>query len=305
MESLLLLSCCLGLGIIFRQSRLLPENAYRTLNSFVIYAALPALILEKIPAIPFTGSVLYPVLMPWLIFGLSIPFFAWLGHRKGWSKETIGCLTLTAGLGNTSFIGIPVMQMIWGEAGVQIAILADQPGSFAALSTLGIGVASYYATGSSTARDILLRVFRFPPFLAFVLALILKAGGWQFPDITHLTLSRLGSMVVPLALVSVGMQLNPSWPGKELPKLLWGLGYKLLFAPAIIFVLYILVLGNSSLLSQGSVMEAAMGPMITAAIVATNFSLKPELVGRIVGFGIPASFITLPLWYYIIQWFSV
>lgn len=302
MENLLLLVCCLGLGILFRQSRLLPENAYLSLNGFVIYAALPALVLEKIPAIPFSGNVLYPVLMPWLIFGLSIPFFAWLGKRKGWSRQTIGCLTLTAGLGNTSFVGIPVMQMLWGEPGVQVAILADQPGSFAALATLGIAVASYYASGTSTLKDVLLRVVRFPPFLAFVLALILKGGDWQLPEITHFTLSRLGSMVVPLALVSVGMQLKASPPGKELGKLAWGLGFKLLLAPALIFALYILVLGNKSLLSQGSVMEAAMGPMITAAIVATNFGLDPALVGRVVGLGIPASFLTLPLWYLLLQY---
>lgn len=302
MENLLLLVCCLGLGILFRQSRLLPENAYLSLNGFVIYAALPALVLEKIPGIPFSGNVLYPVLMPWLIFGLSIPFFAWLGKRKGWSRQTIGCLTLTAGLGNTSFVGIPVMQMLWGEPGVQVAILADQPGSFAALATLGIGIASYYASGTSTLKDVLLRVVRFPPFLAFILALILKGGGWQLPEITHFTLSRLGSMVVPLALVSVGMQLKASPPGKELGKLAWGLGFKLILAPAVIFTLYILVLGNKSLLSQGSVMEAAMGPMITAAIVATNFGLDPALVGRVVGLGIPASFLTLPLWYLLLQY---
>lgn len=304
MESLLLLICCLGLGVFFRKSKLLPENAYLSLNGFVIYAALPALILEKIPAISFTGNVVYPILMPWLIFGLSIPFFAWLGKQKGWNRQTTGCLTLTAGLGNTSFVGIPVMQMLWGEEGVQVAILADQPGSFAALATVGIMVASYYSSGHSTLQDILLRVVRFPPFLAFVLAIILKGSGWQLPDIFHYTLSRLGSMVVPLALVSVGMQLNPSAPGKELPKLLWGLGYKLLFAPALIFILYLLILRNHSLPAYGSVMEAAMGPMITAAIVATNFGLRPELVGRMVGFGIPASFLTLPLWYFILQLFG-
>lgn len=302
MENLLLLVCCLGLGILFRQSRLLPENAHLSLNGFVIYAALPALVLEKIPAIPFSGNVLYPVLMPWLIFGLSIPFFAWLGKHKGWHRETIGCLTLTAGLGNTSFVGIPVMQMLWGEPGVQVAILADQPGSFAALATLGIGVASYYASGTSTFKDVLLRVVRFPPFLAFVLALILKGGDWRLPEITHFSLSLLGSMVVPLALVSVGMQLKASTPGKELGKLAWGLGFKLILAPALIFTLYILVLENKSLLSQGSVMEAAMGPMITAAIVATNFGLNPSLVGRVVGLGIPASFLTLPLWYLLLQY---
>lgn len=301
MDSLILLVCCLTLGLLFRGSKAFPEKAYLSLNSFIIYAALPALVLEKIPAIPFSGDVLMPVLMPWLLFITAIAFFAWLGHLLGWSRQTIGCLTITCGLGNTSFVGIPVMQMIWGEAGVQIAILADQPGSFAALATLGIGTASYYASGKSSLKEILLRVFRFPPFLAFLFALLLNQAGWSMPELFSYTLHTLGQMVVPLALVSVGMQLKPGWPGKQWSLMAWGLGYKLLLAPALIFFLYIGLLGNHSLMSYGSVMEAAMGPMITAAIIATNFGLKPELVGRMVGFGIPLSFLTLSLWYFLLQ----
>lgn len=242
--------------------------------------------------------------MPWAVFALAVCFFLFLGNRLGWDRQTTGCLIITCGFGNTSFVGIPVMQMLYGEKGVQIAILADQPGTFTALAILGIMAASYFSPGKSTAKELAVRVFSFPPFLAFLLALFLNVNGWQMPEITAFTIAQLGNMVVPLALISVGMQLNPSVPGKEWFLLAWGLGYKLLVAPAVIFVVYILILGNQSLLSQGSVMEAAMGPMITAAIVATNFGLKPDLVGRMVGFGIPASFLTLSLWYWLLQAFA-
>ena len=164
MDSLLLLVCCLALGIAFRMSGLLPEKAYLTLNTLIIYAALPALILQKIPAIPFSSNVLLPVLMPWLIFGLAIPFFVLAGKYFKWDRQTTGCLIITCGFGNTSFVGIPILQMLWGEKGVQIAIMADQPGSFAALSTIGIVVASYFSTGKSSAGELVSRVFRFPPF---------------------------------------------------------------------------------------------------------------------------------------------
>ena len=301
MESLILLFCCLGLGILFRQVRLLPENAYLSLNGLIIYVALPALILHKIPLISFTAEVAYPIAMPWLIFSLAIPFFILLGRQLQWSKQSIGCLILCCGLGNTSFIGIPVMQLLWGEAGVQVAILADQPGSFAALSTAGILMASYFSGGGASAKELVSRVLRFPPFLVFMLALLLKFSGIFIPELLTFTLARLGSLVVPLALFSVGLQLQPSAPGKDLPKLAWGLGYKLILAPALIYVLYILVLEQHDITGKGSVMEAAMGPMITAAIVATNFKLDPPLVGRVVGMGIPLSFVSLLFWYWILS----
>lgn len=304
MGSLLLLACCLLLGILFRRRGLLPDKAYLTLNSVVIYVALPALILQKIPLISFNSSVLMPVLMPWAVFFMAVGIFTFLGSRLKWDRQTTGCLILTCGFGNTSFVGIPVMQMLYGEPGVQIAILADQPGSFAALAILGILAASYFSAGKSTKRELAVKVFSFPPFLAFLLALCLNLMELQMPEVTQFTLRQLGNLVVPLALLSVGMQLKPSVPGKEWTLLAWGLGYKLIIAPAVIFGLYILILKNYSILSQGSVIEAAMGPMITAAIIATNFGLKPELTGRMVGFGIPASFLTLPLWYLLLQVFA-
>lgn len=300
MENLVLLFCCLGVGMLFRHIRLLPENAYLSLNGLIVYVALPALILHKIPLIRFTAEVAYPIAMPWIAFGLAIPFFILMGRQLQWSKQSIGCLILCCGLGNTSFIGIPVMQMLWGEAGVQVAILADQPGSFAALSTAGILVASYFSGGDTSAKELTGRILRFPPFLAFMLALLLKFTDAQIPELFIFTLARLGSLVVPLALFSVGLQLSPSAPGKDLPKLAWGLGYKLIFAPAFIYVLYLLLLEEHSLAGKGSVMEAAMGPMITAAIVATNFKLDPPLVSRVLGIGIPLSFGSLLFWYWIL-----
>jgi predicted permease len=55
-----------------------------------------------------------------------------------------GCLILTAGLGNTSFLGFPIIEALYGQEGMKTAILVDQPGTFVVLSTLGIIVATMY-----------------------------------------------------------------------------------------------------------------------------------------------------------------
>jgi hypothetical protein len=45
-----------------------------------------------------------------------------------------------------------------------------------------------------------------------------------------------------------------------------------------------------------TLVEAAMGPMITGAIVAVEHGLDAELCSLLVGAGIPLSLITVPLW---------
>jgi len=76
-----------------------------------------------------------------------------------------------------------------------------------------------------------------------------------------------------------------------------GLAYKLLLGPAIIYLLYVTLLGASGTAVQVTIFEAAMAPMITAGIIAIDHDLNPQLVGMLVGIGIPLSFLTLHFWH--------
>ena len=44
------------------------------------------------------------------------------------------------------------------------------------------------------------------------------------------------------------------------------------------------------------IFEAAMGPMIGAAVVANHYKLDPALTSLMVGNGIPLSLLIAPLW---------
>ena len=60
-------------------------------------------------------------------------------------------------------------------------------------------------------------------------------------------------------------------------------------------------MANIALTTQVTIFEAAMAPQIGAAIVAIEHKLDPPLITLMVGIGIPLSFLTLPLWWYILQ----
>jgi predicted permease len=114
---------------------------------------------------------------------------------------------MCAGFGNTSFIGIPVIQALYGEEGLKTVMLVDQPG-FIALSTVGILVANFYSGSKDSLLKHLTKIIKFPPFIAFIIALILNAFSIEIPKEIDETLLKLGSTTVPLALVSVGSQMK-------------------------------------------------------------------------------------------------
>jgi predicted permease len=268
----------------------------------VIYISLPGLALYYIPKIEISTQLLYPLGVAWLGFGLAWLLFGTLGKIYKWSANLTGCLILTAGLGNTSFVGFPVIEALYGKEGLKTAIIVDQPGTFVVLSTLGIVVATMYSKGASGTGAIARRILFFPPFVAFFIALYMNIFKYDFADTLQPVFQRLGNTVTPVALVAVGMQLKIDPRSRHWKFLALGLFYKLMLMPLFFFMLYKIILKGNSLEINVSVMEAAMAPMITASILASSHGLKPRLSGMMIGVGIPLSFATLALWYYIITY---
>lgn len=294
MNNLALLILCFVAGVLLRHLRRMPDNAPATLNSFIIHISLPALALLYIHQLKFSAEVLLVGLMAWLVFGLSVAFFWLVGRWLQLTRATTGALMLVGGLGNTSFFGLPMVEVYFGKEGLATAIIADQLGSFFALSVLGVTVAGIYSSGRPTAAEIAKRIVLFPPFISLAIALILipvEYAGW----FTAL-LVRLGDTLAPLALLSVGMQLRLGHVAEQKRNLAIGLGFKLLAAPLAIYLLYVQLLGAHGQAIRITVFEAAMPPMITAAIVATEHELNPALVNAMVAVGLLAAFATLYGW---------
>ena len=295
-ENLALVFVSLALGALFRKMKVFPSNMAHALNRFVIYVSLPALTLKLMHSLRLDVDSLVPVLTPWILFGVGFLFFYGVARWTRWGASDRGALILTGSLGNTSFVGFPLLEAFFGTSALATGILVDQPGTFLAASTLGILTASFHSGKSAKASDVARKVFSFPPFLAILLSLILRP--FPIPGAVMAVLDRLGGTLAPLALLAVGLQLHFDRASlkRERLKLFWGLGFKLLLAPLFFVALYrgVLHLGGEAI--RITLVESAMAPMITAGILANEYNLNPELANLMIGIGIPLSLLTTYLW---------
>ncbi len=298
MHNLLLLVVCFLAGVLLRVSGKLPQTTPSVLNGFIIHVSLPAVTLLYIHELTVSEEVLYMAAMPWLHFGLGALFFLLLGKLLNLPRATVGALMLTGGMGNTSFLGLPMIEAFYGKAGLASGIIVDQLGSFMVLSTLGITVAGMYSDGKPSAGEILKRVIFFPPFIALVISVALIPV--DYPVWFSALLRRLADTLAPLALLSVGYQLNPVHFRGNVLNLFLGLGFKLLLAPLFFYLLYVQFLGLGGLPIKVTLFEAAMPPMITAGIIAAEHGINPPLANMMVAVGVVLSFLTLFLWYLIL-----
>ncbi|MFA7404480.1 MAG: AEC family transporter, partial [Pelobacteraceae bacterium] len=125
----------MSLGILFRRLKAFPPETVQVLNMFALYVSLPALILLKVPQIIFSGEILVPIAVAWGALVISAALIAALSRIYNWPASVTGVLLLVVPLGNTSFMGVPMISAFFGDAGLRHLVVYDQFGTMLIFAT--------------------------------------------------------------------------------------------------------------------------------------------------------------------------
>lgn len=293
MEQFAFIIVLLAIGILLQKSDA-PADFAKSLNFFVIYVSLPATVLVQVPKIQFDFSALGVILMPWLLLPIVIAIVILMTRNH--PPHTRAALLLVMPLGNTSFVGIPIVHTLLGEEAIPYVLMYDQFGTFLILSLYGAAVIARYETGMFHKRLILKKLLFFPPFIFLVFALLVG----EMPLGIQPYLQLLSSTLVPLALVSVGYSMKF---GGEVDYGLFtqSLVLKLLIMPLVAFGI-LFVMGTEPLALKTAVLESGMPSMITAGALAIAAGFAPALSAALVGYGIIIALVTLPIIAYLLEW---
>jgi len=240
-DNFYLILACLGIGLLLRRAPGMPATSASALNGYALNVALPAVILANLPLLNISSALLIPALTPWLLMLLVIPLVLALAQLLGWPREVTGALLIILPLGNTAYLGVPLVQSFFGQEAVPYAVVYDQLGSFLALAAYTPVIAALYgpALERPTAGKILARIFTFPPFLALLAGLLLR--GVALPPLTNQLLEMLAATLIPVVMVAVGLQITVRFQRSELLPLSCALGVKLLLMPACAWLLWMLL----------------------------------------------------------------
>jgi len=284
----------IALGRLFAAGRVLPENAADTLNRVVIVLCLPALIFIHVPTLEPSWDLLPLVLIPWLLLALTVVMVLLAARAFAFSRPVTAVLLVLIPLGNTSFLGFPLIEALLGADKVRFAVVYDQFGSFLIVCTHVLLVLAWYGDGPApSAATIARRIVTFPPFVALVGALLL--GNAWFPDWLDALAQAFADMLLPLVTLAVGLQLKLRLVPEYRWPLAFGLAGKLIVLPAAALAMA-LVAGVGPPILDVAVLESAMPPMITAAALASSARLAPPLASAMVAWGVLFSAATVPFW---------
>lgn len=267
----------------------------RWATQWVISIALPAVALVAIPSLEINKQLVAPVLAPILVFVISALIF-FIGFKSIFSSEERLVLAILGGLGNTSFLGFPFITFFYGMEPMSYAVVYDQIGFLLLVSVTQVFIAKQ--KNEVDIRGILKRIVLFPPFIALCVSFMIPEA--FFSETLTRILKGLSASLSPVAMVIVGYQIATHVDVVFTKSMFYGIGYKLLVAPMIIFLAFYFFNVETQVFKV-TVLEAAMAPMVTPAIILTTHSIAPKLTAQILCWGIIFSFVTVPLWYWMVE----
>ena len=222
---------CWGFGARFA----VPARVTSVLDRYVISLALPALIIATMSTVDIDSGAALPVVCAWVSMALCALGVVLVGRALNWGRSTVGALLMVGVLGNTSFLGIGVVRAVLGDEYVAAAISYDQLGTFLALATYGSWVAGRFGTGEHDPRHVVVRLLQFPPFVALLIAFVLRPV--DVPAWATDTLAALGKTVAPVAMGALGLRFTLRVTRRAVAPAVWGLAIKMVSVPTLMVAL--------------------------------------------------------------------
>jgi predicted permease len=272
--------------------RPVPTTFIAIAEKYVLMCALPALIISSMSQVKIESDLLVPIGVAWLSMAACAGTIALLARLFGWPSQVTGALLLVAVLGNTSFLGLGMVEGLLGPQHLPAAVAYDQLGTFLALSLWGAFVASTFGGDVMSWRAITYRLFRFAPFIALLVSVPVRFV--EVPAFVYSTLDALGRTVAPVAMATVGLRFRLKLSRRIMKPALWGLGVKMLLVPGVVVAIVWMMQEGTDVMWSTSLLQSAAPPMITAGIVATRAGFDEELVAFVVGVGTIVGFVSVP-----------
>jgi len=287
-------------GYLSKYFGILKESDRLTLNNIVVHIAMPSTIFLTIMKNVSPADLPQFLKLPVLIF-LTFVICGFIGYLIGrllkLNKESLGGLILVCALGNTGFLGYPVIYGFYGTEGLTRAIFCDIGSVFASL-LFGTYVGLKFGNENSN-NSIIYELLKFPPLITGILSIVLVFFGFNvdsFPGFIIKTLGYLSNATIPLIMLSLGLSLSPKSArfgaiyGVIASMVRMGIAPLLVFALSTIFLI-------DGLEKNVLILESAMPSAMMSLVFAVMYELDVKLVASACFITTVVSLFILPLIY--------
>lgn len=267
------------------------QDNSKQLVDFIIYFSLPAIVFSKIYPLTLDSKVLGLIFMfiGIIFFNLLLSYI--LGKIMRLNRLHLATFIIMATFGNTSFIGFSYIDAFYGQDFIFYGLIYDIFGSFLLLVSVGMLIINWGSGRKNSISGISKSIFLFPPVIMFFITIFLK--NFEIPNFLLLTSQNLGSTLVPIAMIAIGMKLELKYIFSKLHIVSVAVILKMIIVPIIVLFVFKYFYGVDETWAKVTIIEVAMPPMTMAAVLAIKGGLDEKIAINSLVLGVIASLFTI------------
>jgi predicted permease len=294
----------MAVGLAATRLRLIDERVSRGLSSLLVDFCLPALIFSSMQR-PFSAALrdeAFSILgLSTLTYATAIPLALLLVRALGARGREAGPLRFAACFSNVGFMGIPVIQALFGKEAIFAVSIFNIPFNVLCYSLGALMLVPEPEGGDSrhpkkAELAPILKSALNPAVLAALAGFLFFLLGLSLPPVLGKTLDLLGGTTTPLSMILVGAVLGRMKPKSALGNFRVYLVsvYRLLAHPLLVYAALRLA-GLEGRLLAIPVMIVAMPAAANTTILADCLGGDTETASSLVAVSTLGSLVTIPL----------
>jgi malate permease and related proteins len=279
-----------GLGLGYALPRTIPFY----LGKALFWIGAPLSIMVFMRQADLSAAVLIAPLMGWVALLLgAILAWVWLRQWNNTPRSTQGSFLLSTMVGNTGYLGYPVILTLVGDQYFGWAVFYDTLASTLGAYGLGVVLAAYFGQGASSRGELLKALVQNPALGSFWVGLALRPV--PLPAAIEVGLRSIAWGVIALSLLLIGMRLSQIRSWQNIQPAVISLCIKMLMVPLILGACLPLVgiVGAPRLVI---VLQMSMPPAFATLVIAEAYNLDRELTVTTLAIGSIGLLLLLPVW---------
>ncbi|MGB9749397.1 MAG: AEC family transporter [Caldisericia bacterium] len=263
-------------GYILKSIKFLKEDDGEILKKILFNISLPSLVLFSIITSKFSGN--YLILFILVPLAMIIQFFLLFIFGKLYikDKKDLSTLILSGVMGNTAFLGYPLVEIFFGLNNLPYGILYDQAHFYTFLIIIYPLISFLSGNNLKNIKS----SFISPPVIAFLTGLILR--NFYMPSVIIESLNILKSSVTPLVMLYIGINLEFKFDKKDFGYLLPVVIFKLIIFPFLFYFISSFFIIEKNILNV-SLLQSMMPTMMATIIFGAQIGLNKKTLAKAVG----------------------
>lgn len=293
----------IGLGYAAGRVRFFTPEATAYLTKFVFYFALSAMLFRFSANLSLAEIFDTRVALGYLwgtAFTYGIGMF--VAFARGLNTPTAAIEAQVAAIGNTGFLGVPMLAVLMGQAAVGpiILVLTIDLIVFSSLLVILVVGGKTGRVDLSLIRTVGMGLLKNPMIVAMVLGLSASGLGVAIPGVFNDFLTILGNAATPGALFAIGASLATK-SAERLEIAAWLSFCKLVLHPLFVAVGVYMLFPADAFKASVVVAAAALPVAGNVFILASHYGVAPQRVSASILISTALSIVTVPL---VIAWVS-